>query len=82
MSKSSLIGSTLEGRFKITALLGEGAMGKVYLAEHPVLGRQYAVKVLKELIGENYGRVAVNTSPDSIYTGALGAAVFASRVPA
>ncbi|MFH2008902.1 MAG: protein kinase [bacterium] len=53
MTKSSLIGTTLEGRFQITALLGEGAMGKVYLAEHPVLGRQYAVKVLKESAAQN-----------------------------
>jgi benzoyl-CoA reductase subunit A len=38
-----------------------------------------AVKELKKLIRENYGDVTINIDPDSIYTGALGAAEFARR---
>ena len=38
-----------------------------------------AVDALRGLIRENYGEVAMNISPDSIYTGALGAALFAWR---
>ena len=38
-----------------------------------------AVDALKTLISENYGDIKINTSPDSIYTGALGAALFALR---
>ena len=38
-----------------------------------------ARKALAELIEENYGRRSINISPDSIYTGALGAALFANR---
>ena len=38
-----------------------------------------AVKALKKLIVENYGEVTMNISPASIYTGALGAAIFALR---
>jgi len=38
-----------------------------------------AVEALKGLIVENYGTVSMNISPDSIYTGALGAALFARR---
>ena len=34
---------------------------------------------LQELIQENYGERTLNISPDSIYTGALGAALFAHR---
>jgi benzoyl-CoA reductase subunit A len=30
-------------------------------------------------VRENYGAVTMNISPDSIYTGALGAALFARR---
>ncbi|MBK7876480.1 MAG: benzoyl-CoA reductase subunit A [Planctomycetes bacterium] len=39
-----------------------------------------AVDALKGLVKENYGEVALNISPDSIYTGALGAALFAQRL--
>lgn len=38
-----------------------------------------AVKALEELIEENYGKLTINIDPDSIYTGALGAATFAYR---
>ncbi len=37
-----------------------------------------ATQILRELIEENYGaEVVMNTHPDSIYTGAMGAALFA-----
>jgi benzoyl-CoA reductase subunit A len=38
-----------------------------------------AVAALGELVRENYGEVTMNISSDSIYTGALGAALFARR---
>ncbi|MGB3562419.1 MAG: BadF/BadG/BcrA/BcrD ATPase family protein [Thermoanaerobaculia bacterium] len=38
-----------------------------------------AVDALTDLISENYGERTLNISPDSIYTGALGAALFALR---
>jgi len=38
-----------------------------------------AVGALKGLLAENYGQVHINISDDSIYTGALGAALFARR---
>ena len=38
-----------------------------------------AVDALTLLISENYGERTLNISPDSIYTGALGAALFACR---
>jgi len=37
------------------------------------------VRELKKLIAENYGEVTININPESIYTGALGAAEFARR---
>ncbi|MGA2373514.1 MAG: BadF/BadG/BcrA/BcrD ATPase family protein, partial [Candidatus Korobacteraceae bacterium] len=38
-----------------------------------------AVKALRELVQENYGERTLNISADSIYTGALGAALFARQ---
>lgn len=38
-----------------------------------------AVKALRELVEENYGKLTLNIDPDSIYTGALGGATFAYR---
>jgi benzoyl-CoA reductase subunit A len=38
-----------------------------------------AVAALRTLVAENYGPRRINISPDSIYTGALGAALFARR---
>ncbi|MCP5050527.1 MAG: benzoyl-CoA reductase subunit A [bacterium] len=37
------------------------------------------VKVLKELVHKNYGEVTLNIHPDSIYMGALGAALYAKE---
>ena len=39
-----------------------------------------AVRAIRELVQENYGARTLNISPDSIYTGALGAALFANRL--
>ena len=44
-----------------------------------VAKNQAAVRELKKLVVENYGEVAINIDPDSIYTGALGGAEFARR---
>jgi benzoyl-CoA reductase subunit A len=44
-----------------------------------VAKNQAAVRELAKLIKENYGEVTININPDSIYTGALGAAEFARR---
>jgi benzoyl-CoA reductase subunit A len=38
-----------------------------------------AVRELRKLVKENYGDVQININPESIYTGALGAAAFAQR---
>ena len=39
-----------------------------------------AVRAIRDLVDENYGARTINISPDSIYTGALGAALFAKRM--
>ncbi len=44
-----------------------------------VANNQSAVRELKKLVVENYGDMTINIDPNSIYTGALGAAAFARR---
>ncbi len=44
-----------------------------------VAKNEAAVKELRKLVRDNYGDVKININPDSIYTGALGAAEFARR---
>jgi serine/threonine-protein kinase len=45
MDLDEMIGTSL-GNYRVTSKLGQGGMGAVYLAEHPVLGRKAAIKVL------------------------------------
>jgi serine/threonine protein kinase len=40
------VGSEIDGRYRVIELIGEGGMGKVYLAEHVEIGKRVALKVL------------------------------------
>jgi serine/threonine-protein kinase len=46
--ESSLLGQTLNQKYRIISELGSGSMGTVYLAEHIGLKKQIAIKVLRE----------------------------------
>ncbi|MFI5229915.1 MAG: serine/threonine-protein kinase [Gemmatimonadales bacterium] len=45
-SNDPLIGQVVADRYQVLQLLGEGGMGRVYLAEHVRMGRKSAVKVM------------------------------------
>jgi serine/threonine protein kinase len=45
------VGETV-GRYEIVERLGEGGMGTVFRVRHTVLGREYALKVLRELVSQ------------------------------
>src|SRR4051794_36767548 len=50
------IGATLNQRFTLEKELGRGGMGAVYRATDQVLGRNVAIKVLKDLGGDAVGK--------------------------
>lgn len=43
---------TSVGEYEVVSLLGTGAMGEVYQAVHPVIGKQVAIKVMKQPAAE------------------------------
>ena len=47
------MGQTLDGRYRIIKLIGEGGMGEVYAAEHVHIDKKYAIKLLKPEIVSN-----------------------------
>ena len=51
-TSESLVGRVLAGRYRITAPLGRGGAGNVFLAVQEPLGREVAVKVLRTDIAE------------------------------
>jgi serine/threonine protein kinase len=46
------VGQTI-GNYRLTARLGEGGMGVVYLAEHPVIGKKVALKAIHPELSRN-----------------------------
>ncbi|TVP60918.1 MAG: serine/threonine protein kinase, partial [Gemmatimonadales bacterium] len=52
------IGTILAGRYRILSLLGEGAMGAVYLGEHLKIGRRDALKVLRPSLARDEEAIA------------------------
>ena len=60
-------------------LARSGGVDEEFTFTGGVARNEAAVRALRELIVENYGEVTLNISPESIFTGALGAALFARR---
>jgi serine/threonine protein kinase len=45
------LGQILDGRYQVSELIGEGGMGRVYLAEHVEIGKRVAIKILHPVYG-------------------------------
>ena len=54
---NTIIGQTLDGRYRIESLLGKGGMGVVYRATHIHLDTQFAVKILNEELVANQSAI-------------------------
>jgi predicted Ser/Thr protein kinase len=57
VASASLINQTI-GNYRVTSQLGEGGMGVVYLAQHPVIGRKVAIKLLHAVLARDPDIVA------------------------
>jgi len=66
----------------MSLLARSGGVSDEFTFTGGVAKNQAAVKAIRDLVRENYGARTLNISPDSIYTGALGAALFAGRMAA
>src|SRR5689334_10888046 len=55
---SALMRGTMVGEYRIEKLLGRGAMGWVYGAVHPVIGKQVAIKIIADELCTDPGSVA------------------------
>jgi eukaryotic-like serine/threonine-protein kinase len=53
MGKVDYSGQTLDGRYRLIKILGQGGMGAVYLGQHIVIGRQVAIKFLHAEFASN-----------------------------
>ena len=68
LSEDPFIGKILADRYRILRTLGEGGMGRVYLAEHVRMGRLSAVKVMSPALAptpdaiSRFNREAANAS--------------------
>ncbi len=63
----------------MSLLARSGGVGNEFTFTGGVAKNPAAVAALGGLVRENYGELTMNISPNSIYTGALGAALFARR---
>jgi len=63
----------------MSLLARSGGVDNEFTFTGGVANNPAAVSALRELVTENYGDKVLNISPDSIYTGALGGAIFAHR---
>ncbi len=64
---TGMLGRTLDARYRIVRVLGEGGMGAVFVAEHLTLQKQVALKVIRAELAGN-GEVAARFAREAMAT--------------
>jgi serine/threonine protein kinase len=54
--ENTILGKMIEG-YEVISQLGEGAMGRVYLAKHPMIGKRIAIKSLRPELVRTHGQM-------------------------
>jgi serine/threonine-protein kinase len=57
-NEDDLVGTVIADRYLLTKKIGEGGMGRVYLAQHVRVPRQAAIKVLRPGLANDYQLIA------------------------
>jgi eukaryotic-like serine/threonine-protein kinase len=65
-----LVGTTIDGRYEVIRIIGEGGMGTVYEVRHKMLGRAFAMKVLRRDIAREKD-LAARFINEAMATGAI-----------
>ena len=66
-SRPLFVGDVIAGRYKLLQTLGDGAMGKVFVAENLAIGQKVALKVLKqELLADATFRMRFQQEAEAI----------------
>ncbi len=50
-----LVGRVVDGRYQVEAIIGKGGMGTVYACRHVVVGKPFAMKVLRQGVEQTEG---------------------------
>jgi serine/threonine protein kinase len=53
LATDPLVGTRVDGRYDVVAILGEGGMGRIYEVRHAALGRTFAMKVLRPELAQD-----------------------------
>ena len=65
----------------MSLLARSGGVSSEFTFTGGVARNQAVTSALQKLVFENYGKMTINISADSIFTGAVGAALYAKRDP-
>ena len=64
-SNDPLVGSVLDGRYRIESRIARGGMAKVYLAQDKRLERQVAIKIMHDHLTDDDHRLPIERKAEA-----------------